>query len=182
MHLVTQINLYSKNFLQTPIILWFYCIELFTRIPEQLDLLFYEFSTNLYWISKFTARNYKEVLKALFIWVKVYSNNPLDFLEFQPEVPGRQTRTEQGRRRRFRGVGSPAVGGPRGKRERGSRATSGGSWGSRTRTEGAARWSRAAGGELARRRWCSSGRGRWGASRRARNIYFCYMGSCGNPA
>ena len=46
MYLVTQINLYSKNFQQKPNILWFSCIEFYTRIPEQLDLLIYEFSTN----------------------------------------------------------------------------------------------------------------------------------------
>ena len=88
MHLATQINLYSKNFQQKPNILRFYCIELYTRIPEHQDLLFYEFPTNLYWISKFTSKNYKEVLRALFNWVYGYSNNPLGFLEFKPEVLG----------------------------------------------------------------------------------------------
>ena len=45
-YLVTQNHLYSKNLQQTPTILWFYCIDIFKRIPKHQDLLFYEFSTN----------------------------------------------------------------------------------------------------------------------------------------
>ena len=44
--LVTQIKFYSKNLQLKPNILWFYCIELFKRIPKHPDLLYYEFSTN----------------------------------------------------------------------------------------------------------------------------------------
>jgi len=44
--LETQIKIYSKNLQLKPNILWFYCIELFKRIPKHQDLLFYEFSTN----------------------------------------------------------------------------------------------------------------------------------------
>ena len=47
-YLVTQIKIYSKNLQQNPNILWFYCIELFKRIPKHQDLLFYEFPMNLY--------------------------------------------------------------------------------------------------------------------------------------
>ena len=92
-YLVTQNHLYSKNLQQTPTILCFYCKDLYPRIPEHQDFLFYEFPTNFYWISKFTARNYKEVLRALFNWVTVYSNNPLGFLEFQTWSPWPQGRT-----------------------------------------------------------------------------------------
>ena len=45
-NLVTQIKIYSKNLQLKPNILWFYCIELFKRIPKHQDLLIYEFSTN----------------------------------------------------------------------------------------------------------------------------------------
>ena len=45
-YLVTQIKIYSKNLQLKPNILWFYCIELFKRIPKHQDLLFYEFPMN----------------------------------------------------------------------------------------------------------------------------------------
>ena len=87
MYLVTQNNLYNKNLQQTPSLLCFYCKELLSRIPEQLDLLIYEFSTNFYWISKFTAKITKESLEILFICVYGYSNNPLGFRFFSTRGP-----------------------------------------------------------------------------------------------
>ena len=45
-YLVTQNKIYSKNLQLKPNILWFYCIDLFKRIPKHQDLLFYEFFTN----------------------------------------------------------------------------------------------------------------------------------------
>ena len=42
---------------------------------------------NFYRISKFSAKITKEPLLLLFICVTAYSNNPLGFLFFQPEVP-----------------------------------------------------------------------------------------------
>jgi hypothetical protein len=54
-YLVTQNHLYIKNLQLKPNILWFYCIELFKRIPKHQDFLLYEFSTNWYRISKFAA-------------------------------------------------------------------------------------------------------------------------------
>ena len=65
-YLVTQNHLHSKNLQQTPTILWFYCIELYTRIPKHPSLHFSEFAMIFYGISKIPARNYKEVLIALF--------------------------------------------------------------------------------------------------------------------
>ena len=132
MYLVTQINMYNKNLQQTHSLLWLYCIELCTRIPKHQDLLFYEFPMNwfriskfaanyykqvpagtipmsFYWISKFTARNYKEVLRALFNWVYGYSNNPLGFLEFKPEVLGWVRERGRWFDRRIRWEGSPAA-------------------------------------------------------------------------
>ena len=44
--LVTQNKNYSKNLQLKPSILWFYCIDLFKRIPKHQDLLIYEFSMN----------------------------------------------------------------------------------------------------------------------------------------
>ena len=41
-----ELKIYSKNLQLKPNILWFYCIELFKRIPKHQDFLFYEFSTN----------------------------------------------------------------------------------------------------------------------------------------
>ena len=87
MYLVTQIKFSSKKFQLTPSIFWFYCIERCTRILEQLDLLIYEFSTNFYWISKFTAKITKKPLLLLFIWVTSYSNNPPGFRFFSTWGP-----------------------------------------------------------------------------------------------
>ena len=89
-YLVTQNHLYSKNLQQTPSLLWFYCKELPLRIPKHPSLHFSEFPTIFYGISKFTAKITKESLVALFIWVTVYSHNPLGFLFFPPEVHGRR--------------------------------------------------------------------------------------------
>ena len=50
-YLVTQNHLYSKNFQQMPNILWFYCIDLNTRIPKHQSLYFSEFPMNFYGIS-----------------------------------------------------------------------------------------------------------------------------------
>ena len=44
--LVTQIKFYCKNLQLKLNILWFYCIELFKRIPKHQGLLFYEFPMN----------------------------------------------------------------------------------------------------------------------------------------
>jgi hypothetical protein len=44
--------IYSKNFALTHAILCFYCIDLLTRIPKHLYLLFYDFSTIYYVFSK----------------------------------------------------------------------------------------------------------------------------------
>ena len=111
-YLVTQIKIYSKNLQLKPNILWFYCIDLFKRIPKHQDLLFYEFSTNWYWISKFTEKHYKQVPKALLQWVWAYSNNPLGFCFFHPEVPGPGQRDGAAVDRRFPGEGG--VGGEKG--------------------------------------------------------------------
>ena len=104
-YLVTQNHLYSKNLQLKPNILWFYCIELFKRIPKHQDLLFYEFSMNWSRISKFTEKYYKAVPKALLQWVWAYSNNPLGFCFFHPEVPGPGQRGEAAVDRRFPGEG-----------------------------------------------------------------------------
>ena len=52
---------------------------------------------NFYRISKFSAKITEEPLLLLFICVTAYSNNPLGFLFFKPEVPGsRGRRTGKG--------------------------------------------------------------------------------------
>ena len=102
---MTQNNLYSKNLQQTPTILWFYCIDLFKSILKHQDLLFYKFSMNWYWISKFTTNHNKQVPIALFKCVTDYSKNTLGFLFFQPEVPGPGQRGEAVVDRPFPGEG-----------------------------------------------------------------------------
>ena len=87
-YLVTQIKIYSKNLQLKPNIKWFYCIELFKRIPKHQDLLFYEFSTNWYWISKITANYYKQTPIALFPWVTDIADSPLGFFKFKHAVLG----------------------------------------------------------------------------------------------
>ena len=118
-YLVTQIKIYSKNLQLKPNILWFYCIELFKRIPKHLDLLFYEFSTNWYWISKITANYYKQAPIALFPWVTDIADSPLGFFKFKHGVLGSGQRgvarfdrpfPDEGRRRRREGRGQGARG------------------------------------------------------------------------
>ena len=66
-YLVTQNKIYSKNLQLKHNILWFYCIELFKRIPKHPSLHFYEFPTIFYGISKFSAKITKGPLLLLFI-------------------------------------------------------------------------------------------------------------------
>ena len=44
-YLVIQNHLHSKNLQQTPTILWFYCKDIYTRIPKHPSLHFSEFPT-----------------------------------------------------------------------------------------------------------------------------------------
>ena len=60
---------------------------------------------NFYGISKFTAKITKESLEILFICVYGYSNNPVGFCFFQPEVPGPGQRGSAGFDRPFPGEG-----------------------------------------------------------------------------
>ena len=104
-YLVTQNHLYSKNLKLKPNILWFYCIELFKRIPKHQDLLIYEFSTNWYWISKITEKHCKPVPKTLLQWVTDIADNPLGFLKFKHAVLGSGQRGEARFDRPFPGEG-----------------------------------------------------------------------------
>ena len=65
--LVTQIKFHSKNLQLIHNILWFYCIELFKRMPKHPSLHFSEFPTIFYGISKFSAKITKGPLLLLFI-------------------------------------------------------------------------------------------------------------------
>ena len=97
-YLVTQIKFYSKNLQLKPNILWFYCIELFKRIPKHPDLLFYEFFTNWYWISKITANYYKEAPKGtiqLSLWL-IKEHPGFSFLSTRGPWPGLGRGTGEG--------------------------------------------------------------------------------------
>ena len=93
---------------------------------------------------------------------------PWTFGFFSGETPGRKT--EEGRRRHFQRIGSPAVGDSQGKRKRGARATFGGARGSQTWAVVASPRRGAAGGGLVRGGGVPGGeRRRWpgvGGSRR----------------
>jgi len=116
MYLVTQNSLYSKNLQPTPTILWFYCKELYTRIPKHQDLLFYEFPTIFYGISNFTAKITKESLEHYSHESRPIQITPWVFLSFNPRSLARFGKGNRGgsagsRRRvspaaRGRGLGS----------------------------------------------------------------------------
>ena len=74
-------------------------VDFVARIPEQLSLHFYDFSTNCYVFSKFTVLNFKHILQF----------DPWKFWFFSNEVPGGST--EQGR---GKGGRIPAMSGPGG--------------------------------------------------------------------
>ena len=95
---------------------------------------------NFYGISKFTAKITKETLEILFICVYGYSNNPLGFCFFQPEVPGRVREGEAVVDRRIRRLGSPAARNRWGKRERRPRRSSRYPWFAERRPEMGGPW------------------------------------------
>jgi len=71
-------------------------------------LLIYEFSTNFYCVSKFTAKITKESGEILFICVYGYSNNPLGFVSSNPRSLGRVRWGNAGFDRPFPGEGLPS--------------------------------------------------------------------------
>src|SRR6185312_16223510 len=105
----------------------------------------------------------KESLEILFICVYGYSNNPLGFCFFQPEVPGQGQRRGAALTGQIPARGSAAARGKRCGSFTGSRRTSGWSWGAGRCSEAAARRSRAAAAEVQRQLGCS-GEGKRGQS------------------
>ena len=142
--LATQIKFYSKNSQLMPNILWFHCIYIFKRIPKHQDLLFYEFSTNWYWISKITEKHHKEVPRALFMCHWLFKEHPgFSFLSTRGPWAG----SERG------GGGWPAVSRRGGHRRRGetgvgAKGVQGAPLGAWNRGWGGRRW----GGDGERRR------------------------------
>jgi len=66
-------------------------VDLVARIPEHLDLHFYDFSTILYGIYKFAVFENKRKRK------RTFASRPLDFCFFSGEVLGGRDSTEEGR-------------------------------------------------------------------------------------
>ena len=70
-------------------------VVLALRIPEQLILHFYDFSTNCYVFSKFTVLKFKHILQF----------DPWRFWFFSNEVPGGTSQNRGGLARRFPAMG-----------------------------------------------------------------------------